>query len=98
MNAVFYRAFGDFKFKWDRETIESTFGAVLGDNACPPHYKVSYSKICNQKNRICIDLCGRIRIVIGYPNMDQGELKWCQKEKFRYFLFKESSRFAGNEA
>jgi hypothetical protein len=33
MNAVFYRAFGDFKFKWDRETIESTFGAVLGDNA-----------------------------------------------------------------
>jgi hypothetical protein len=43
MNAVLYRAFGDFKFKWDRETIESTFGAVLGDNACPPHYKVSYS-------------------------------------------------------
>jgi hypothetical protein len=40
---AFDRAFGDFKFKWDRETIESTFGAILGDNACPPHYKVKWS-------------------------------------------------------
>jgi len=33
------RAFGDFKFKWDRETIETTLGAILGDHACPPNYK-----------------------------------------------------------
>jgi len=33
------RAFGDFKFKWDRETIESTMGAILGEHACPPNYK-----------------------------------------------------------
>jgi len=33
------RAFGDFKFKWDRETIEGTLGTILGDRACPPNYK-----------------------------------------------------------
>jgi pyruvate dehydrogenase phosphatase len=33
------RAFGDFKFKWPAETIESTLGAILGEHACPPHYK-----------------------------------------------------------
>lgn len=33
------RAFGDFKFKWDKETIDSTLGAILGDNAHPPNYK-----------------------------------------------------------
>jgi pyruvate dehydrogenase phosphatase len=33
------RAFGDFKFKWDRKIIEETLGQVLGDRACPPNYK-----------------------------------------------------------
>jgi len=33
------RAFGDFKFKWDRSTIEDTMGSILGDHACPPNYK-----------------------------------------------------------
>lgn len=33
------RAFGDFKFKWDRTTIEDTLGAILGEHACPPNYK-----------------------------------------------------------
>jgi len=33
------RAFGDFKFKWDRATIEETLGAILGEHACPPNYK-----------------------------------------------------------
>jgi len=33
------RAFGDFKFKWDRSTIEKTLGSHLGDHACPPNYK-----------------------------------------------------------
>ena len=33
------RAFGDFKFKWDRSTIEDTLGAILGEHACPPNYK-----------------------------------------------------------
>eukprot|EP00088_Acartia_fossae_P027203 TRINITY_DN27950_c0_g1_i3.p1 TRINITY_DN27950_c0_g1~~TRINITY_DN27950_c0_g1_i3.p1 ORF type:complete len:553 (+),score=76.70 TRINITY_DN27950_c0_g1_i3:112-1770(+) len=33
------RAFGDFKFKWDRNIIEDTLGTVLGDRACPPNYK-----------------------------------------------------------
>jgi len=33
------RAFGDFKFKWDKATIDSTLGAILGDNAYPPNYK-----------------------------------------------------------
>ena len=33
------RAFGDFKFKWDRHIIEDTLGQVLGDRACPPNYK-----------------------------------------------------------
>lgn len=33
------RAFGDFKFKWDRETIETTLGHILGEHACPPNYK-----------------------------------------------------------
>jgi len=33
------RAFGDFKFKWPRATIEDTLGEVLGEHACPPNYK-----------------------------------------------------------
>jgi len=33
------RAFGDFKFKWDRNTIEETLGVHLGEHACPPNYK-----------------------------------------------------------
>merc|ERR1719187_2672321 len=33
------RAFGDFKFKWPRTTIEDTLGEVLGEHACPPNYK-----------------------------------------------------------
>jgi len=33
------RAFGDFKFKWDRATIEDTLGAILGEHACPPNYR-----------------------------------------------------------
>jgi len=33
------RAFGDFKFKWNRATIEDTLGAILGEHACPPNYK-----------------------------------------------------------
>jgi len=33
------RAFGDFKFKWERNLIENTLGNILGDNACPPNYK-----------------------------------------------------------
>ena len=33
------RAFGDFKFKWERSIIEDALGQVLGDRACPPNYK-----------------------------------------------------------
>ena len=33
------RAFGDFKFKWPRATIEGTLGEILGEHACPPNYK-----------------------------------------------------------
>jgi len=33
------RAFGDFKFKWDRAVIEDTLGEILGEQACPPNYK-----------------------------------------------------------
>ena len=34
-----FRAFGDFKFKWSKETITDTLGSVLGPNSVPPHYK-----------------------------------------------------------
>ena len=33
------RAFGDFRFKWDAETIQKTIGALLGNMAVPEHYK-----------------------------------------------------------
>ena len=33
------RAFGDFKFKWDAETIKKTLGCVLGENAVVDNYK-----------------------------------------------------------
>jgi len=33
------RAFGDFKFKWDRDVIEGVMGPYLGEHACPPNYK-----------------------------------------------------------
>jgi pyruvate dehydrogenase phosphatase len=33
------RAFGDFKFKWPRSTIEETLGGVLGEHAVPANYK-----------------------------------------------------------
>jgi len=33
------RAFGDFRFKWDRATNEDILGALLGETACPPNYK-----------------------------------------------------------
>lgn len=32
------RAFGDFRFKWDVETIQKTLGPVLGSNAAPRNY------------------------------------------------------------
>lgn len=33
------RAFGDFRFKWNRETIMETIGGLLGNVAIPEHYK-----------------------------------------------------------
>jgi len=33
------RAFGDFKFKWDAQTIKKTLGCVLGENAVVDNYK-----------------------------------------------------------
>ena len=34
-----FRAFGNFRFKWPRLTIEKTFGGVLGEHAVPANYK-----------------------------------------------------------
>lgn len=33
------RAFGDFRFKWDAETIKKTIGNLIGPAAIPEHYK-----------------------------------------------------------
>ena len=84
------RAFGDFKFKWPRSTIEETLGGVLGEHAVPANYKtppyltavpeVTYHRLTPRDKFLILgsdglwDMMTPMQVV--FSSWNKGQVKW----------------------